>query len=73
MTKFDKMAKFTNAGPEKETPLDKTARIVRRIAKEDAEVRHLKTARLRNARIESTEDADVDVTAAPSGSSKTAG
>jgi hypothetical protein len=73
MTKFDKMAKFTNAGPEKETPLDKTARIVRRMAEDDAEVRHLKTERLRKARIEGDEEVDVDVTSAPSGTSKTAG
>lgn len=39
----------------KETPLDKTTRIVRRINDDEAEVRHVKTARLRKARFESKE------------------
>lgn len=56
MTKAAKMGSFISTGRKKETPLDKTARIVRRITEDEAEVRHIKTARLRKARFESEED-----------------
>ncbi|KIN71940.1 hypothetical protein [Sulfitobacter guttiformis] len=39
--------------PQKETPLEKTTRISRRMNNDEAEVRHVKTARLRKARFES--------------------
>jgi len=61
MTKAAKMGLFTSTGRQKETPLDKTARIVRRITEDETEVRHLKTARLRKARFES-EDTVVEPT-----------
>lgn len=56
MTKAAKLNNFTSTGTHKETALDKTTRIVRVINEDEAEVRHLKTARLRKARFESEED-----------------
>ena len=56
MIKAAKMDSFTSTGQQKETPLDKTTRIVRRITEDEAEVRHLKTARLRKTRFESKGD-----------------
>jgi hypothetical protein len=57
MTKLSKITDFTLTKPKKETPLDKTTRIVRRITEDEAEIRHLKTSRLRKARFESEADA----------------
>jgi hypothetical protein len=47
------MTDFTSTSSQKETPLDKTTRIVRRITKEEAELRHQKAARLRKVRFDS--------------------
>lgn len=52
MAKLAKTTVFTTTIPQKETQLDKTARIVRRIKDDEAEIRHVKTARLRKARYE---------------------
>lgn len=52
MTKLTKTDVFTATGPLKETLLDKTTRIVRKINDEEAEVSHAKVARLRKARFE---------------------
>ena len=57
MTKLSKITDFTLTKLKKETPLDKTTRIVRRITEDEAEIRHLKTSRLRKARFESEADA----------------
>jgi hypothetical protein len=71
------MAKLANttinatAIAHKETPLDKTARIVRQINDEDAEIRDAKTARLRKARFESKAETPEEVVAAiPSNANK---
>ena len=53
MANLAKTTVFTPNNSPKETPLDKTTRIVRRITEDEAEVRHQKTARLRKARFES--------------------
>lgn len=53
MANLAKTTVFTSDTSPKETPLDKTTRIVRRITEDEAEVRHQKTARLRKARFES--------------------
>jgi hypothetical protein len=54
--------------PKNETPLDKTTRISRRMNNEEAEIRHVKTARLRKARFESEVDTpDELITAISSG------
>lgn len=53
MANLAKSTFFTSDSSTKETPLDKTTRIVRRITEDEAEVRHQKTARLRKARFES--------------------
>jgi hypothetical protein len=50
MTNSAKTTLYTSAEAPKETALDKTTRIVRRMNDEDAEKRHLKTARLRSDR-----------------------
>lgn len=50
MAKLAKTNLFTSAAAPKETALDKTTRIFRRMNEEDAEERHLKTARLRSDR-----------------------
>lgn len=57
MTKAAKMGGFTSTGHKKETQMDKTTRIVRRIKDDEAEARHAKTARLRKARYESEAEA----------------
>ncbi|MCD9147357.1 hypothetical protein [Pseudophaeobacter flagellatus] len=56
MANLAKTTVFTSNTPPKETLLDKTTRIVRRITEDEAEIRHQKTVRLRNARIESEAD-----------------
>lgn len=55
-----KIGNFASTANRKETPLDKTTRIVKRITEDEAQMRQLKTARLRKARYES-EEATVDV------------
>jgi len=52
MAKLATTTVFTNAKPEKETKLDKTTRAVKAMAEEETEERHVKTARLRKARLE---------------------
>jgi hypothetical protein len=56
MANLAKTTVFTSNGSQKETPLDKTTRIVRRITEDEADIRHQKTARLRKARFESEAD-----------------
>lgn len=70
MTKLAKNTVFTIAKPRKETPLDKTTRIVRRIKSEESEIREVKTARLRNDRLKSEAGTPVEASAAPSGSAQ---
>lgn len=60
MAKLAKTTVYTSATPDKETMLDKTTRIVRRINDDEAEVRHVKTARLRKARFESEAETPVE-------------
>jgi hypothetical protein len=50
MANLAKTTLFTSAEAPKETALDKTTRIVRRMNDEDAEKRHLKAAQLRRDR-----------------------
>jgi hypothetical protein len=52
MAKLAKMTELTTDAAQKETPLDKTTRIVKRINEAEAEVRQTKTARLRIARLD---------------------
>ncbi len=56
MANLAKKTAFASEFSLKETPLDKTSRIVRRIAEDEAEVRHEKTARLRKARFDGDAD-----------------
>jgi hypothetical protein len=56
MANLAKTTVFASSGSQKETPLDKTTRIVRRITEDEADIRHQKTARLRKARFESEAD-----------------
>ena len=49
MAKLLKTTVFSSDTSPKETSLDKTTRIMRRITQDEAEVRHQKTARLRKA------------------------
>ncbi|SFF23467.1 hypothetical protein SAMN04488523_1352 [Sulfitobacter brevis] len=56
MANLAKTTIFTSGTSPKETPLDKTTRIVRRINEDEAEIRHQKTARLRKARFDSDAD-----------------
>ena len=53
MANLAKTTAFVSASGPKETALEKTTRIVRRITDDEAEVRNKKTARLRKARFES--------------------
>ena len=71
MAKLAKTTLFTSAEAPKETALDKTTRIVRRMNDEDAEKRHLKAARLRSDRFKKEADETVETSAAaPSGTRK---
>jgi hypothetical protein len=56
MAKTAELDDFISKGTQKETALEKTTRIVRIINEDEAEVRQIKTARLRKARFESEED-----------------
>lgn len=60
MAKLANMAAVTASGARKETPLEKTSRIVRVITDDAAEVRHAKTARLRKARFDNQADTAAD-------------
>lgn len=66
MTKLVTTTLFTSAEPEKETALDKTTRIVRRMNEDDAEKRHLKLVRLRNDRFNKYADETTQTSAAAS-------
>ena len=71
MAKLAKTTLFASAEANKETALDKTTRIVRRMNDEDAEKRHLKAARLRSDRFEKEAGESIEtVAAAPSGNGK---
>ncbi len=71
MANLAKTAVFTSTSSQKETLLDKTTRIVRRITEDEAELRHQKTARLRKARFESEADTPDDaITSVSSGTSR---
>lgn len=52
MAKLTTTSLFKPQGPKVETALDKTTRIVRKMAEEEAELRQAKNNRLRNARLE---------------------
>ena len=56
MAKLSKMTELIADVSEKETPHDKTTRIVKKITEAEAEVRHAKTARLRMARLDDKAD-----------------
>lgn len=70
MAKLTKSTVFTSANPKKETPLDKTTRIVREIQDKEAEQRRIKTTRLRNARLDSEADTPAKTTTAKSANSR---
>ncbi|SDZ62055.1 hypothetical protein SAMN05444004_1374 [Jannaschia faecimaris] len=56
MANLAKTTVFKSISSQKETQLDKTTLVVRRIIEDEAEVRHKKTARLRKARFEREAD-----------------
>lgn len=60
MANLARTTAFKSTNARKETPLDKTTRIVRGITEDEAEIRHQKTARLRKARFENTVDTPAD-------------
>ncbi|MGJ8597613.1 hypothetical protein [Sulfitobacter sp.] len=66
MTDLAKMAEVTASGARKETPLEKTSRIVRVMNDDDAEARHAKTARLRKARFDNQAVSATDTVAVKS-------
>ncbi len=68
MANLAKTTVFTSTSSPKETPLDKTTRIVKRITEDDAVDRHEKTDRLRKARFEN--DANMPAEAITTVSSK---
>lgn len=68
MANLAKTMDFKSTNSQKETPLDKTTRIVRRINEVESEARLQKTERLRKARFESK--ADTPVTAVSGKASK---
>ncbi|MCO4844091.1 MAG: hypothetical protein KC439_14520 [Yoonia sp.] len=56
MAKLAKTTLLTTAAPQKETAMEKTTRIARRMTREDAEKRQLKAARLRSDRVKMQAD-----------------
>lgn len=71
MAKLAKTTLFTSTETPKETALDKTTRVVRRMNDEDAEQRHLKATRLRNDRFRAEADEPVETnSSAPNGTHK---
>lgn len=66
MAKLANTTVFTTAGHKKETPLDKTTRIVREIQDGEVEQRKIKTVRLRKARLEREAGTPVEALAATS-------
>ncbi len=52
MAKLTKTSVFNAKGPNVETPMEKTTRIVRKMVEEEAEQRQAKNDRLRKARLE---------------------
>jgi hypothetical protein len=52
LAKLTKTSVFKAQAPKAETQMDKTTRIVRKMADDDAEQRQVKINRLRNARLE---------------------
>lgn len=52
MTKRTKKTVFKESFLNRETPMDKTSRVVRKIIDDEAEQRQVKLDRLRNARLE---------------------
>lgn len=52
MAKLTKTSVFNTQVTKPETPMDKTSRVVKKIVDDESEQRHVKTARLRNARLE---------------------
>lgn len=59
MAKLTKTSVFKAQGPNVETPMDKTTRIVRKMVKEEAEQRQTKNDRLRKARLEREADTPI--------------
>ena len=71
MTKLTKTTLFRASQPTRETPMDKTTRIVREILDEETEQRQAKTSRLRKARLDREAVAPVDaITPTPNGKRK---
>lgn len=70
MANLAKTITFTSDRSPKETPLDKTTRIVRRITDDEAELRHQKTARLRKARFEKEAGEVVETIATAAGGTR---
>lgn len=66
MAKPAKTIEFKTTGPQKETPMDKTTRIVRDIQDGETKQREIKTTRLRNARLQSEAGTPVEVITATS-------
>ena len=64
MAKLAKTTLFTSGDAPKETALDKTTRIVKRMNEEDAERRHLKAAHLRNDRFKKEAGESAETSAA---------
>jgi hypothetical protein len=70
MAKLAKTAVFSASDTPKETLLDKTTRVVRRMNNDETELRQAKTARLRKARFENQVDVSDDTIASPSSRAK---
>ncbi len=72
MARLSKTSLFKTAAPRAETAMEKTTRLVRGILDDEAEVRRLKTARLRKARLEREKSTpDESAKAKPKGARKT--
>ncbi|MFT6076132.1 MAG: hypothetical protein ACJAZ1_003064 [Yoonia sp.] len=73
MAKLAKSTVYTTTSPQKETSLEKTTRIVKRMQDGDTKKRHIKMNRRRNDRLESEANASVETAKAkPDKAGKTA-
>jgi hypothetical protein len=70
MANLAKTTLFTSAEAPKETALDKTTRIVKRMNDEDAEKRHLKAAQLRSDRFKKEASVPDETSVATSGGTR---
>ena len=62
MSKLSKTTLFKKHVVKSETPMEKTTRVARKMVDDEAEQRHIKNTRLRNARLEREANTPTEIT-----------